>query len=78
MTDAMPLKTRRSQVERSEAMRQRLIEATLQCLVNDGYAGTTISKIVDAAQVSRGAPVHHFTSKAALIEATINAALDVK
>ena len=70
MTDARPLKTRRSQGERSEAMRQRLIEATLQCLVSEGYAGTTISKIVDTAQVSRGAPVHHFASKAALIEAT--------
>jgi AcrR family transcriptional regulator len=50
-------------------MRERLIDATLQCLVTEGYAGTTVSKIVDAAQVSRGAPVHHFPSKAALMEA---------
>ena len=62
-------KPRRTQAERSEAMRTRLIEATLQCLETDGYAGTTVTKIVEAAQVSRGAPVHHFPSKAALIAA---------
>jgi AcrR family transcriptional regulator len=62
-------KPRRTQAERSEAMRTRLIEATLQCLETEGYAGTTVTKIVEAAQVSRGAPVHHFPSKAALIAA---------
>lgn len=62
-------KPRRTQAERSEAMRTRLIEATLQCLEIDGYAGTTVTKIVETAQVSRGAPVHHFPSKAALIAA---------
>lgn len=61
---------RLTQHERSEAMRERLIEATLECLVNDGYAGTTISKIISTAKVSRGAPIHHFPSKAALMEAT--------
>lgn len=62
--------TRRSQFERSEAMRERLIDATLQCLIENGYAATTISKIIQTAQVSRGSPVHHFPSKAALLEAT--------
>ena len=61
--------TRRTQTERSEAMRARLLEATLSCLETEGYAGTTISKIVERAKVSRGAPVHHFPSKNALIEA---------
>lgn len=51
-------------------MRLRLIEATLDCLVTEGYAGLTIGKIVDRAGVSRGAPLHHFSSKAALIEAS--------
>ena len=61
---------RRTQAERSEAMRQRLIEATVLCLESEGYAGTTVSTIVTAAGVSRGAPIHHFPTKAALIEAT--------
>lgn len=64
-----PAISRRTQTERSEAMRLRLVEATLDCLATDGYAGTTISKIVEKAQVSRGAPVHHFPSKDALIVA---------
>jgi AcrR family transcriptional regulator len=50
-------------------MRQRLIDATLHCLANDGYAGTTISRVIEVAQVSRGAPVHHFPSKNAMIAA---------
>lgn len=60
---------RRRQEDRSRVMRQRLIDATLSCLETEGYAGTTISKIVSRAAVSRGAHVHHFPSKAALIEA---------
>ena len=60
---------RRTQAERSETMRQRLIEATLECLVSEGYAGITIDKITDRAGVSRGAPLHHFASKGGLIEA---------
>lgn len=60
---------RRTQNERSEAMRQRLLDATLQCLQTDGYAGTTVSRIIEVAKVSRGAPLHHFPSKAALISA---------
>lgn len=64
-----PARARRSQTERSEAMRQRLIDATLQCLQTDGYAGTTVSRIIEVAEVSRGAPLHHFSSKAALIAA---------
>lgn len=48
-------------------MRRRLIDATLQCLVADGYSSTTVSSIVRRAGVSRGAHVHHFPSKDALI-----------
>jgi len=70
MTAAARESTRRTQAERSEAMRQRLLEATVLSLESEGYAGTTVSTIVTAAGVSRGAPIHHFPTKAALIEAT--------
>lgn len=75
MTEAVARKTlkdspRRTQAERSEAMRLRLIEATVLCLGSEGYAGTTVSTIITAAGVSRGAPLHHFPTKASLIEAT--------
>ena len=52
-------------------MRKRLVDATLHCLMHDGYAGTTVSSIVRRAGVSRGAQLHHFPTKNALIlEAT--------
>lgn len=52
-------------------MRKRLVDATLHCLMHDGYAGTTVSSIVRRAGVSRGAHLHHFPTKNALIlEAT--------
>ena len=60
---------RRTQAERRQSMRQRLLDATLHCLANDGYAGTTISRVIEVAEVSRGAPVHHFPSKDAMIAA---------
>ncbi|MEM6415621.1 MAG: TetR/AcrR family transcriptional regulator [Pseudomonadota bacterium] len=64
---------RRKQEERTREMRSRLIEATIECLNKYGYAGTTISVIVNEAGVSRGAHLHHFESKAALILAASEA-----
>lgn len=58
---------RRTQAERSDAMRKRILDATIQCLAMDGYAGTTISRIIETAKVSRGAPIHHFPTKNAMI-----------
>lgn len=60
---------RRTQAERSHDMRRRLVQAVLDCLAQDGYAGTTISRIVARARVSHGATGHHFASKDDLIVA---------
>jgi len=65
-----PMKKRRTQAERSEAMRKRILDATLNCLASEGYAGTTVSRIIEVAGVSRGALMHHFDNKEALIAAT--------
>ena len=59
----------RTQTERSASMKRRLIEATLETLHEHGYGELTIGRVVAVAGVSRGAPLHHFTSKAALVEA---------
>ncbi|MDH4395000.1 MAG: TetR/AcrR family transcriptional regulator [Limnobacter sp.] len=61
--------TRRSQGERTEQMRERLIEATLDCIAEEGYASTTVSRIIETAHTSRGAFLHHFPNKSLLIEA---------
>ncbi|WP_082763582.1 TetR/AcrR family transcriptional regulator [Mycolicibacterium mucogenicum] len=49
---------RRTQAERSAAMRMRLLDATVECLVTYGYAGTTTQRVAEIAGVTRGAQVH--------------------
>ncbi|MEO0462938.1 MAG: TetR/AcrR family transcriptional regulator [Pseudomonadota bacterium] len=71
MTRSTELKRtrRRTQAERSEQMKQRLIEAAIECLDSIGYASLSVSQVVDRADVSRGAFVHQFATKAALMNA---------
>jgi AcrR family transcriptional regulator len=58
---------RRTQAERTAVMRERLLEATAECLAELGYAGTTTTEVVRRAGVSRGAQVHHFPTKNDLV-----------
>lgn len=62
---------RRTQAERTAAMRTRLLDATVECLVEYGYAGTTTPRIAEIAGVTRGAQVHHFRSKEDLVVAAV-------
>jgi len=62
---------RRTQAERSAAMRTRLLDATVECLVTYGYSGTTTQKVAEIAGVTRGAQVHHFRSKEDLVAAAV-------
>jgi AcrR family transcriptional regulator len=62
---------RRTQAERSAAMRQRLLDATVECLVTYGYAGTTTHRVAELAGVTRGAQIHHFGAKEDLVVAAI-------
>jgi AcrR family transcriptional regulator len=49
--------------------RTAILEATVQCLVQIGYAQTTTEKIAAQAGVSRGAMTHHFKSRAEVFSA---------
>ena len=60
--------TRRTQEERSSATREKLLDATIECLIELGYNGTTTTEIVRRAGVSRGAQVHHYPTKAELVK----------
>jgi AcrR family transcriptional regulator len=62
---------RRTQDERSSAMRERLLNATIDCLVDYGYAGTTVTRIAERAGVTRGAQVHHYRTKNDLVTAAV-------
>ena len=62
---------RPSKAERGAATRTRLLDATIDCLVELGWAGTSTTEVVRRAGVSRGAQVHHYPSKDDLVLAAI-------
>jgi AcrR family transcriptional regulator len=61
----------RTQQERSEHTRELLLDATVSCLVELGYARTTVNEICLRAGLSRGAQQHHFTTKAELMTSAL-------
>ncbi|WP_345775748.1 MULTISPECIES: TetR/AcrR family transcriptional regulator [unclassified Nocardioides] len=63
--------TRVPQEERTRVMRARLLEATLDCLVERGFAGTSTTLVSERAGVSRGAQLHHFPTKNDLVVAAV-------
>ncbi len=66
--DAPP---RRTQAERRAATRAKLLDATLACLAERGYAHTSTTEVCQRAGVSRGAQLHHFPTKADLVAAAL-------
>jgi AcrR family transcriptional regulator len=60
-------RTHRTQAERSERTRAQLLESTIECLLDLGYAGTSVNEICKRASLSRGAQQHHFATKAELM-----------
>jgi AcrR family transcriptional regulator len=58
---------RRTQEERSAEMRQRLLLATIDVLLQSGYAGLTTAQVDARAGVTSGARVHHYRTKADLV-----------
>jgi AcrR family transcriptional regulator len=58
---------RRTQAERRAATRTALLDASIECLVEEGYANTTTRRIAERAGVTPGALQHHFASKAELL-----------
>jgi AcrR family transcriptional regulator len=64
---ARPAPRRRTQRERREATRLRLLEAAIRALVELGYAHTTTPSVCRRARVSQGALFLHFASKSELV-----------
>ncbi|MEN8159045.1 MAG: TetR/AcrR family transcriptional regulator [Myxococcota bacterium] len=62
---------RRTQAERSAATRARLIDATIGCLVDQGYAGTTTLAVCERAGVSHGSLLHHYRTRERLLGAAL-------
>ena len=58
---------RRTQDERIEETRERLLRAAVKILIDRGYANFRIAEVSDVSGVSRGGMIHHYPSKDALI-----------
>ncbi|HEY0890842.1 MAG TPA: TetR family transcriptional regulator [Nocardioides sp.] len=69
---SQPMAARVPQEERTRAMRARLLEATVECLVERGFSGTSTTLVSERAGVSRGAQLHHFPTKNALVLAAVD------
>lgn len=70
-----PPPKRKTQRQRRTEMRARLIEAMLTCLDKWGYHGSSLTRILDTAGVSRGAWRHYFATKNDLVAAAAEYAL---
>lgn len=70
--------TRVPQEERTRAMRARLLDATVELLVEKGYAGTSTTLVSERAGVSRGAQLHHFPTKQDLVVAAVQHVTEVR
>jgi AcrR family transcriptional regulator len=62
---------RRTQEERSASTRAALLDAAIECLVEHGYEGTTTGRVCERAGLSRGAHLHHFGTRPALVAAAL-------
>lgn len=62
---------RRTQAERRDETRGLILDATVECLTELGYARTSTLEVQKRAGVSRGALLHHFPSKVELLVAAV-------
>ena len=62
---------RRRQVQRRAETRGKLLDATIQSLLDVGYAATTTRRVADLAGVSQGAQTHHFPRRVDLMAAAV-------
>ena len=64
-------RTRRTQAERREASRAALLDAAVDCLIEDGYARLTTRRVAERAGVSQGTQMHYFPTKTGFLTEAI-------
>jgi len=64
--------SRRTQAERSETTRKQLLDAAIKLVRAKGFGGLRTVEVADLAGVSRGALLHHFKNKHALVVAVLH------
>jgi AcrR family transcriptional regulator len=70
-SDPVAKRPRRTQAERRAATRTALLQASIACLVEKGYANTTTRGVAERAGVSPGALQHHFANKSELLSEAV-------
>jgi AcrR family transcriptional regulator len=68
----MPVRAPRTQQQRRDETRRALLDAAVESLIDVGFARTTTLEVQRRADVSRGALLHHFPSKAELLVAAVD------
>ena len=58
--------------QQRDMTRARLLQATIDALIETGYAGATMAEVQHRTGLSRGAVLHHFPSKTEMFTAAIN------
>jgi AcrR family transcriptional regulator len=61
-----------TQAERTASTTERLLDATIATLLERGYRGASTPEICKRAGVSRGAQLHHYPTKEALVAAAVD------
>ncbi len=61
--------------ERSRASRRRVIDATIACIAEDGFARASTTRIAKRAGVTWGVLQHQFGDKASMLEAVVDRVL---
>ncbi|MES2959607.1 MAG: helix-turn-helix domain-containing protein [Pseudomonadota bacterium] len=68
---AVPATRRSRREDYTDSTRQALLDAARTLFVSTGYHQTSTEAVVTAARLTKGALYHHFTDKAALLEALV-------
>ncbi len=71
-TLASAVRPPRTQQQRRDETRKALLDAAVESLIDVGFARTTTLEVQRRADVSRGALLHHFPSKAELLVAAVD------
>ncbi|MDO3646321.1 TetR/AcrR family transcriptional regulator [Nocardia mangyaensis] len=69
---------RRTQAERRASTRARILACTAECLLERGYAATTVSAVQERAGLARGTVQHHFPTRAELLIAATTEVVDIR
>ena len=71
VTEAKPKRPRRERTENAAMRRRQLVEATIEAVVRNGLAATTLATVAEEAGLSQGVAVFYFKTKQGLLTETL-------